>query len=151
LGWRVRVTNAPAARLSLLQAVQHCCNGWTWERDFHLVKDLLVGLSPLFVWKDDQREGLTRLLTLALRLLTLLETQARHGLEHTQAAVAGLYEGQPTRTTEQPTGKRLLRALAGAEITLAGVRVDAVSSRHLTPLSPRHAQLLRYLHLPASL
>jgi transposase len=108
LGWRVQVTNAPVDRLPLPQAVQHYRGGWSLERDFHLVKALPLGLSPLFVWKSEQITGLTRLLTLALRLLTLLETQVRRGLEQTQEPVAGLYEGAPTRTTERPTGTRIL-------------------------------------------
>lgn len=151
LGWRVQVTNAPVDRLSLPAAVVHYRGGWSAERDFHLVKDLPLGLSPLFVWKDDQIKGLTRLLTLALRLLTLLETQVRRGLEQAQEAIAGLYEGQPTRTTDHPTGKRLLKAFARAEITLTEVRMGAARSWHLTPLSSLHQQLLRYLRLPASL
>jgi transposase len=151
LGWRVQVTNAAKDRLPLPAAVRHYREGWSLERDFHLVKDLPLGLSPLFVWKDDQIKGLLRLLTLALRLLTLLETQVRGGLEQVGEAVAGLYEGQPTRTTDRPTGKRLLQAFARAEITLTEVRVDAACYWHLTPLSPLHQQLLRYLRLPASL
>jgi transposase len=43
----------------------------------------------LFVWKAKQITGLTRLLTLALRLLTLLETQVQRGLAQTQEPVAG--------------------------------------------------------------
>lgn len=151
LGWRVQVTNAPVDRLPLTAAVRHYREGWSLERDFHLVKDLPLGLSPLFVWKDDQIKGLTRLLTLALRLLTLLEMQVRRGLEQAGEAIAGLYEGQPTRTTDRPTGKRLLKAFARAEITLTEVRVEAGRYRYLTPLSPLHQQLLRYLCLPASL
>src|SRR5215471_17938459 len=63
LGGRVQVTNAPVDRLPLPQAVQHYRGGWSLERDFHLVKDLPLGLSPLFVWKSEQIIGLTRLLT----------------------------------------------------------------------------------------
>ena len=103
------------------------------------------------VWKDDQIKGLTRLLTLALRLLPLVETQVRHGLGQTQEAIAGLYEGQPTRTTDRPTGKRILQACARAEITLTQGQVGTQRSWHLTPLSPLHQQLLRYLRLPAFL
>ena len=80
LGGRVQVRNAPEDRLSLSQAVQHSRGGWSLARDCHLVKDLPLGLSPLFVWKEPQIKGLTRLLTVALRLLTLLETQVRRGL-----------------------------------------------------------------------
>jgi transposase len=151
LGWRVQVTNAPVDRLPLPQAVRHYRGGWALERDFHLVKDLPLGLSPLFVWKSAQIKGLTRLLTLALRLLTLLETQVRRGLEQTQEAIAGLYEGLPTRTTERPTGTRILHAFARAQITLTHVRMGRSTCWYLTPLSPLHEQLLRHLHLPTSL
>ena len=151
LGWRVQVTNAPVDRLPLPQAVRHYRNGWSLERDFHLVKDLPLGLSPLFVWKAEQITGLTRLLTLALRLLTLLETQVRRGLEQAHEPVAGLYEGSPTRTTERPTGTRILQAFARAQITLTYVRLGRRTCWYLTPLSPLHEQLLRHLHLPTSL
>ena len=151
LGWRGQVTNAPVDRLPLPQAVQHDRGGWSLERDFHLVKDLPLGLSPLFVWKSEQIIGLTRLLTLALRLLTLVETQVRHGLAQTQEALAGLYEGSPTRTTERPTGTRILHAFARAQLTLTHVRLGRRTCWYLTPLSPLHEQLLRYLPLPTSL
>jgi transposase len=151
LGWRVQVTNAPVDRLPLPQAVRHYRGGWSLERDFHLVKDLPLGLHPLFVWKEEQIKGLTRLLTLALRLLTLLETQVRRGLGQTQAPLAGLYEGSPARTTERPTGTRILKAFARAQLTLTRVEIEGHISWHLTLLSPLHEQLLRHLHLPASL
>jgi transposase len=151
LGWRVQGTNAPADRLSLTQAVLHYRQGWSLERDFHQLKDLPLGLSPLFVWKDDQITGLTRLLTLALRLLTLIETQVRRGLAQAQATLTGLYEGAPARSTERPTGKRILQAFARARLTLTHMEMGAATDWHLTPLSTLHEQLLRYLHLPVSL
>jgi transposase len=151
LGWRVYVTNAPPDRLSLTQAVLHYRGGWSLERDFHLLKDLPLGLSPLFVWKDDQIRGLTRLLTLALRLLTLIETQVRRGLEQAQDTLTGLYEGAPTRSTERPTGKRILKAFARARLTLTQIEMGTATYWHLTSLSALHEHLLRYLHLPVSL
>jgi transposase len=151
LGWRVQGPTAPRERLPLPQAVRHYRRGWSLERDFHLVKDLPLGLSPLFVWQEEQIKGLTRLWTLALRLLTLLETQVRRGLEQTQAALAGLYEGAPPRTTERPTGTRILQAFARAQITLTQGQMGRRTFWHLTPLAPLHAQLLRHLHLPTSL
>jgi len=50
LGWRVQVTSAPADQLSLTEAMVHYRKGWVLERDFHVVKDFPLGLSPLFVW-----------------------------------------------------------------------------------------------------
>jgi transposase len=96
-------------------------------------------------------KGLTRLLTLRLRLMTLLETEVRRGLDYTREPVAVLYEGQPTRRTDRPTGKRILQAFARAQITLTHAQVGAVTFWHLTPLAPLHEQLLRRLQLPASL
>ncbi|MGE3536745.1 MAG: transposase [Candidatus Tectimicrobiota bacterium] len=149
LGWRVQVTNAPVDRLPLAQAIQHYRGGWSLERACHLVKALPLGLQPLCVWKEEQIKGLTRLLTLALRLLTLLETQGRRGLA--QAPLAGLSEGSPTRTTERPSGTRILQAFARAQLTLTRVEMGRGIAWHLTPLAPLHEQLLRHLHLPTSL
>jgi transposase len=151
LGWRAYATNSPALKLPLAQAIVHFRGGWCVERDFHLVKDLPLGLSPLFVWKDDQIIGLVRLLTLALRLLTLIETQVRRGLATDQTALAGLYEGQPNRTTARPTGKRILRAFTRAKIALTRVELPDETHWHITPLLPLHKQILKYLHLPMSL
>ncbi|HEY7493890.1 MAG TPA: transposase, partial [Candidatus Tectomicrobia bacterium] len=151
LGWRVQVTNAPGDLLSLTAAVVHYRGGWSLERDFHLVKDLPLGLSPLFVWTEAQIRGLVRLLTLALRLLTLIETPVRRGLAQAQETLAGLYEGQPTRTTDRPTGTRILNAFARVKVTLTHVQCGAVTAWHITPLSSLHEQLLRYLRLPVSL
>jgi hypothetical protein len=151
LGWRGQVPNAPMDRLPLPPAVRHSRGGGSLARDCPLVKDLPLGRSPLFVWKAQPITGLTRLLTLALRLLTLRETPGRRGLEQTQEPVAGLYAGSPTRTTERPTGTRILQAFARAQIPLTHVRMGRSTCWYLTPLSPLHEQLLRYLHLPTSL
>lgn len=151
LGWRAQVTNRCAEELPLAQAVVHYRGGWVLERDFHLVKDLPLGLSPLFVWKDDQTKGLTRLLTLALRILTLIETQVRQGLRQENRRLSGLYAGQAKRQTDRPTGKRILRAFARAQITLTRIGGDAQTEWHITALSELHEQVLRYLRLPVTL
>lgn len=151
LGWRVQVPKAPGDTLSLTESVVHSRGGWSLARDCHLVKDLPLGLRPLLVWQEEQRTGLTPRLTWALRLLTLLATQVRRGLEHTQEVVAGLYEGQPTRTTSRPTGQRILPAFARAQITWTHTAVGTATCWHLTPRSPLPEHLLRHLGLPPSL
>lgn len=151
LGWRAYATNAPATRLTLPQVVVHYRGGWCLERDFHLVKDRPLGLRPLFVWQDDQITGLVRLLTLALRLLTLIETQVRRGLATESQSLTGLYEGQPGRATARPTGKRILLAFARAKITLTQIQLDTTTHWHVTPLSSLHKQILGYLRLPLAL
>lgn len=151
LGWRVQVTNLPPAAMPLAQSVIHYRGGWSLERDFHLLKDRPLGLRPLSVRCDDQIRGLTRLLLLALRLLVLLETQVRRGLAQASEKLDGLYEGQPTRTTDRPTGGRLLKAVARAEITLTRIERGKHSVWHLTPLSELLVRVLGYLGLSPSL
>ena len=151
LGWRVQVTNLPRDQMTLTQAVVHYRGGWSLERAFHLLKDHPLGISPLFVRDDEQIVGLTRLLSLVLRLLTLIELRVRHGLAQAHATLEGLYEGQASRATDRPTATRLLKAFARAEITLT--RVDIADQRlwHITPLTARLERILAYLDLSRSL
>ena len=149
LRWRVQVTNAPMDRLPLPQAVRHYRGGWSLER-FSSPQRPPPRPEPVVCLEGEANHRADATLTLALRLLTLLETQVRRGLAQTQEPVAGLYEGSPTRTTERPTGTRILQAFARAQITLTHVRMGG-TSWYLTPLSPLHVQLLRHLHLPPSL
>ncbi len=151
LAWRLQVRNAPADHLSLPQAVVHDRGGWALARDVQLMTDRPLGRRPWFVWTADQIPGMARLLTLGLRLLPRRATPVRRGLAHTQKTVAGLYEGPPTPTTDRPTGQRILRAFARAQIPVTPATVGAVTCWHLTSRAPRHEPRLRPLHWPASL
>lgn len=146
MGWRWYVTNAPLARLSLAQTVRVYRGGVaTIERSFSRLKGRPLGLRPVFVRRDDHLVGLVRLLSLALRVLTLTEFQVRQVLQNQQEVLSGLYPGQPTRTTDRPTTERLLRAFKG--ITLSIIDLPGQHIRHVTPLSylqNRILQLLRF-------
>jgi transposase len=150
-GWQMQITNAPVTRLTAEQATAAYRGGWHIEHSFHKVKDRPIGLSPLFVWQEDQIVGLTRLLTLALRLLTLIETQIARGLTADGSNLTGLYEGQPKRATQTPTASRLLKAVSRAEITLTEIHMAEHREWHLTPLPPWLSQVMRYLKLPPDL
>ena len=118
-GWRAFVTNAPQKSLSLQQAVLHYRNGYkSIERQFDLLRNRPLGLSPLYVRKDDQLLGLTRFLTIALRLMTLVEIVVQSALKHRKSRLQGLLRGQSHRSTSTPTGQSILAGLARAEINL---------------------------------
>jgi len=147
MGWRAYVTNLPAEKWTMTDTICHYRAGYCVERDFHLLKDRPLGLSPLYVHRDDQILGLTRLLTIGLRLLTLIETQTREALKNAQETLSGLYESQPNRTTDRPTGTRLLRAFARAEISRVGIQVDGQWHWRLTPLSDLCVRILALVGL----
>ena len=150
-GWRAHVTNTPSDKLSLSQSVICYRQGNIIERDFHLLKDTPIGIGPLYVWKEEQIKGLTRILTLALRLLTLIEIQVREGIKKEGEPMKGLYEGQPNRVTDKPTGRRILQAFARAKVTLTDVNTGDTIHRHISPLSNLHQRILLYLKLPVSI
>src|SRR5512147_2268270 len=147
MGWQAQVTNAPAVWLSLEDAVLGYRAGTCVERAFHQLKDQPLGIRPLFVHRDDQVRGLTHLLTLALRVLTLFEVLVRRGQDQSGEELKGLYPGQPKRTTDRPTAKRVLEAIARTGMTLTQVESGEGCRWHLTALPVLVKRVLGYLGL----
>jgi transposase len=117
-GWRAYATDAPQTRLTFEQAVLEYRHEYRIERDFGRIKGDRLAIAPMFVTRDDQVVGLPRLLSLGVRLLTLIEHVARRTLEQQQSTIAGLYLDSPRKTTKTPTAERLLRALIHIKIII---------------------------------
>lgn len=147
LGWQAQVTNAPASRLSLEDSVLVYRGGWCLERAFHMIKDRPLGIRPLFVRRDDQVRGLTHLVTLALRVLTLFEVLVRRGQDQSGEELKGLYPGQPKRVTDRPTAQRVLEAIARKQITLSRAGSGDETVWHLGALPDVVSRVLGYLGL----
>ena len=149
LGWRAYATNAPQKCLSLEQAVREYRHESHIERGFGRLKGAPLSLAPLFVKREDQVVGLTRLLSLAFRVLTLLEFVVRRSLKQQHTTLVGLYKDNPRRATATPTAERLLQAFV--PITLTQVHLSEQLICHVTPLTPVQQQILELLGLPADL
>jgi transposase len=149
LGWRVYATNAPQEMLSLEQAVLAYRAEYLVERNFGRLKGKPLSLTPMYLQDDQRATGLTRLLSIGLRVLTLIEHVARRKLQQTGEKLSGLYAGNPKRATERPTTEALLRAFKG--IFLSFVQMDGRSYRHITPLSELQRKILDLLSIPASI
>jgi transposase len=145
LGWRAYVTNAPATQLPLADAVLTYRDEWLIERGFHRLKGAPLSLDPLFVKRDDQVVGLTNLLSIAVRLLTLLEFVVRRQLKQKQELLVGLIENNPKKGIDNPTTERLLKAFD--DITLTIVHLPGQIIRHVTPLSALQTRILALLGL----
>lgn len=149
LGWRLYATNAPAGELSLAEAVWAVRAAPRIDRDFRRLKGRPLGIRPLYVQREDHARGMVRLLSLALRVLVLVEHVVRERLQAAGEALRGLYAGNPKRATARPTTERLLRAFRG--ITLTVVHLPDQTIRHVTPLSRLQRRILELLGLPASI
>jgi transposase len=146
LGWRVYGTNHPVESLSLAQAVLAYRSEYLVERSLGRLKGCPLSLTPMYVQRDDHATGLIRLLSVALRVLTLLEFVGRRQLAAAGAKLAGLYAGNPRRETVRPTAERLLEAFR--DITLTIMEGPQQTARHLTALSPLQQRILGILGFP---
>ncbi len=140
LGWRVYVTNQPAEELSLTQAVLAYREEYIVERSLGRLKGQPLSLRPMYLEREEHATGLVRLLSIALRVLTLLEFVARRRVAAEGTPVAGVYAGQAPRTTLRPTAERLLAAFR--EVTLTVVALPGRVVHHLTPLTLVQQRLL---------
>jgi transposase len=149
LGWRVYVTNHPTEGLSLEQAVLAYREEYLVEHGFGRLKGKPLSLSPMSVQSDQRATGLVRLLSIGLRVLPLLEFQVRQRLADQQAPLAGLYAGNPKRTTQRPTAEALLGAFHGIHLSI--VTLGQQLHRHLTPLSALQQRILSLLDFSSDL
>src|SRR6266568_3443062 len=109
-GWKAFVTNATQQRLSLADAVLCYRNEYRIERIFNRLKSR-VHIAPLFVKRDDQIEGLTYLLTLGVRVLTVMEFVLRRSLQNEQAHLPGVHPENGKKMTNTPTAEEIRRWL----------------------------------------
>ena len=147
-GWKAYVTDVSGYDLSFSDAVKCYRQQYGIERIFNRLKNRL-DISPLFVKRNDQIVGLTNLLTLAVRIFTLIEYVVRRSLKKDNGKLGGLHPENKRKETDKPTTERLLKAFSG--ITLTIINVGGKTIRHLTPLSELQKEILKRLDLDISL
>ena len=145
LGWRAYVSNAPAEQLNLEQAVLTYRDEWLVEHGFHRLKGVPLSLNPLFAKNDDQVVGLTNLLSIAVRILTLIEFVVRQRLTQNQEKLVGLIENNPKKGIDNPTTERLLKVFNQINLTIIHLPDGVV--RHITPMSDLQTRILELLGL----
>jgi transposase len=123
LGGRVYATNHSAAALSLQPAVAAYRSAYLIEQGGGRLKGRPLSLQPRYRQYEHRVIGLVSLLSIALRVLVVMQFIVRRSLQQAGARLKGLYPGQPGRQTAKPTTEMLLRAFRGitlSRITLTG-------------------------------
>ncbi len=143
-GWKAYVTDVSEVRLDFLAVQKLYRKQYRIELIFKRLKSRLK-ISAFYVKRDDQTKGMTHLLTLAVRVCTLIQFVVRRSLTRSQDTLVGLHPGNPNTTTESPTCERLLHAFS--TITLSIIELGGTIIRHLTPLSQLQIDILRHLGL----
>ena len=149
LGWRLYVTNAPKETWILLKRSRSIEAPPTSNTILPRLKGRPLGIRPFYVQREDHAKGMGRLMSLALRVLTLIEYVVRENLQVNNEALSGLYAGNHKRKTERPTTERLLKTFKGVALTL--IELSDQTIRHVTPLSDLQRRILKLLGLSTSI
>jgi len=143
LGWRIYATNAPMESLSISEALLAYRDQYLAERGFGRLKGQALSLVPMYLQRDDHATGLIRLLTIGLRVLTLIEFVVRRNLSG--ASIAGIYAGNPKRETKRPTAEAILSAFKNLNWVI--IKSSEILS-YFTPLSELQQGILNLLGFP---
>jgi transposase len=143
-GWRVYGTSHPA--LTLPQAVLSYRGQYGIEHGFARLKGKALGLSPLYLQTDRRVVGLVHLLSIGLRLLTLMEYVVRRSLAACGEKLRGVYAGQLGRGTSRPSAELLLEAFRGLDLRI--VEAEGVRYRTVSPLTSVQKRILQLLDIP---
>jgi transposase len=146
LGWRVYATNHTAEEMGLAQGVAAYRSEYLIEQSFGRLKGRALSLTPLFLQYDHRVVGLLWLLSIALRVLVLMQFVVRRNLQRAGATLTGIYPGQPGRQTAQPTTEMMLAAFRG--VTLSRIKIDGKLHEHLTPLNAVQKRILALMEVP---
>lgn len=116
---------------------------WQPERGFHRFKRGGLSALPIYFRDEEKIKGLMFLLTIALRVFTLIEFVVRRQLHQCQSSLAGLYDGNPKRTTDCPTAEKMLKAFSN--ITLY---IHRDGSWEISGLNLVQQQILKFMLVP---
>ena len=149
VGWRVSGSTHAAAQWSLAQAVLASRRASLVERSVGRLTGRPLSLTPKDVQRDDHATGLMRLVSSALRVLTLLEGVVRRRLTAEGATRHGLSAGKAQRDTACPTAERLWEAFS--EMTRTIIKEPQQTLGHLSALSPLQPRMLDLLGFSSAL
>jgi len=148
-GWRIYATNAPCTRLTLTEAVLAYRAQYIEENIFRRLQGKILSITPVYVQRDARAQGLFHLLTLAARVLAVGDYTAKQALAAEEAELAGIYPGNPQRSTATPTTERMLRAFDNLNLLLIPV-ADQLHCQ-VTALTAVQTRILHLWDLPVSL
>jgi len=150
LGWRIYLTNVPAAQMPLAQATVYYRDQWLNERSYHRFKRGSLPALPLFLRIPERIKGLMLLLLVALQALTLLEFVAQRELARQGETLAGLVPGNPRMRTARPSAERLLVAFDYLHLLIT-ISATHCEGHLVEPLSALQQRILALLQLPESI
>jgi len=99
---------------------------------------------PLFLRLSERIKGLMLMLTIALRVLTLMEFVSRRELSKAGEPISGLVPGNPKMKTTRPTAERLLSQFDNLHLLIEekGEKISGVMVEGLSALQKKILSIL---------
>ena len=149
MGWRIYATNAPVEKFPLAKTVLAYRDQYVIENVFRRLQGKILSITPVYVQRDDHAKGLFHLLTIAARLLALGDHLAKVALAEEKTELAGIYAGNPKRSTPTPTTERMLEVFDN--INLLIISVNGRFLYQVTPLTKVQLRILELWSFPVGL
>jgi len=149
LGWQLYLTNTTPTQYENVALLWNYRHQIFHERTFSRLKTRHLNIRPVYLRDEHRIVGLTWLLCLALRFLTLTEFRLRVALEQRQESLVGLNPAIPSQATTRPTSERVLQAFRN--LTFTSIDFGNSLRRFMTDLSSTQCQILALLRLPTDL
>jgi len=149
LGWQVYLTSTTPEHYTAPTLVAAYRQQPIQERGFARLKTRNLHIRPVYLSDERRIAGLTWLLCLALRVLTLTEQRLRSALVERGQTLTGLNPASRTQATQRPTTERVIAAFQ--HLTRTAVTLPDAHYHHVTPLTPLQEHILALLQLPADL
>lgn len=151
LGYRVYLTNQSQAQLPLQKAVEAYRGEYKIERRIRNLKQEVCALLPLYLQKEDRIVGLVNLLTLLLQIVSVLEYRIAQSLKEEQLPekqkIAGLYQGQPTLKTANPTISKIISAMSPIMLIYA-MKGHKIKEKVITNQNQVTKRIMELIKLP---
>jgi len=149
LGWQIYLTSTTAEHDDAPTLVAAYRQQASAERGFARLTTRNPHIRPVYLADERRIAGLTWLLCVALRVLTLTAYRLRTALQQRGERLAGLNPAARSQTTQRPTTERVIAAFQ--HLTRTAVVLAGGTHHHVTPLTPAQEHILALLQLPPDL
>jgi transposase len=151
LGYRVYLTNQKETLLPLPKAVEAYRGEYKIERRIRNLKEEVCALLPIYLQKEDRIVGLVNLLTLLLQIVSIVEYRIAQSLKEEKdkenQKLEGLYAGQPTLKTANPTISKVISAMS--QIMLITIKKgDKIVKKVITNQNKTTKRIMELIKLP---
>nr|WP_320017088.1 hypothetical protein [uncultured Desulfobacter sp.] len=108
--------------------------------------------DAILSYRNEYRvEGMTYLLTLCVRMLTLIEFVVRRSLKEEKTELPDMHPENRKKTTAKPSAEKILKAFSKVNLTIICDMAGNIIMRSLKPLSNLQKQIIQKLELDSSI